>query len=48
MVFLTASFTRETAEKRLDLKSFKTQTKAEELGARGPEFLSVRLPLKVL
>ena len=32
MVFLTAGFPRETAEKRLDLKSLNEQTKAEELG----------------
>ena len=34
MVFLTAGFASETAEKRLDLKSPMGQTKAEELGAR--------------
>jgi hypothetical protein len=32
MVFSTASFARETAEKRLDLKSLKRNTKAEEIG----------------
>ena len=35
------NFPRETAEKRLDLKSLKGQTKAEELGAPGPELLSI-------
>ena len=46
MVFLTVGFARETAEERLDLKSFKGQTKAEELGTPCPELLSLRLPLK--
>jgi hypothetical protein len=32
-------------EKRLELKSLKRQTKAEELGARCPELLSLRLSL---
>ena len=41
-------FVPETAEKRLDLKSFKGWTKAEELGARFPKLLSLRLPLKAL
>jgi hypothetical protein len=36
MVFLTASLTPETVEKRLELKSLKRQTKAEELGAPYP------------
>jgi hypothetical protein len=35
MVFLTAGFARETAEKRLVLKSLQGQTKAEEVGDRG-------------
>ena len=35
-------------EKRLDLKSLKGQTKAEELGTRDSKFLSLRLPLKAL
>ena len=48
MVFLTESFARETAEKRLDLKSLKRQTKAEELGQQLPQFLSLRLSLKAL
>jgi hypothetical protein len=48
MVFLTAGFARETAEKRLDPKSLKRQTQAEELGTPGPELLSLRLSLKAL
>jgi hypothetical protein len=35
-------------EKRLELKSLKRQTKAEELGAPCPELLSLRLSLKAL
>ena len=35
-------------EKRLDLKSCKGQTKAEELGTRSLQFLSLRLALKAL
>ena len=35
-------------KKRLELKSLKGQTKTEELGARGPELLSLRLSLKAL
>ena len=35
-------------EKRLDLKSLKGQTKAEELRDRVPELLSLRLLLKAL
>jgi hypothetical protein len=31
--------------KRLELKSLKGRTKAEELGTRGPQFLSLRPPL---
>ena len=34
--------------KTLDRKSLKRQTKAEELGTRGPELLSPRLSLKAL
>jgi hypothetical protein len=34
--------------KRLELKSLKGQTKAAELGPRGSQFLSLRLPLKAL
>ena len=48
MVFLIAVFARETAEKRLDLKSLKKQTKDEELGTPCPELLSLRLSLKAL
>ena len=48
MVFLTAGFARETAEKRLDLKSRKGQTKAEMLTDDVPELLSLRVPLKAL
>ena len=43
MVFLVASFSRETAEERLDLKSSMGQTKAEELETPDPELLSLRL-----
>ena len=35
-------------KKWLELKSLKGQTKAEELGAPGPELLSLRLPLTAL
>ena len=35
-------------EKRLDLKNLKRQTKAEDLGTRDPQFLSLRLSLKAL
>ena len=35
-------------KKRLELKSLKGQTKAEELGAPCPELLSLRLSLKAL
>jgi hypothetical protein len=48
MVFLTIGFARETAEKRLDLKSLKGQTKAEERADDVPELLSLRHPLKAL
>jgi hypothetical protein len=47
-MFLTAGFARETAEKRLDLKSLKGQTKAEELGTPDFHLLSLRQPLKAL
>ena len=46
MVFLTAGFARVFPEERLELKSLKGQTKAEELGARCPELLSLRLRLQ--
>ena len=48
MVFLTTGFARETAEKRLELKSRKGQTKAAELGPRWRELLSLRLALKAI
>jgi hypothetical protein len=49
MVFLTAGFARVFPEKRLELKSLKGQTKAEELGdLLVLELLSLRLPLKAL
>jgi hypothetical protein len=35
-------------EKRLELKSFKGQTKAEELGDPVPDLLNLRLSLKAL
>jgi hypothetical protein len=41
-------FPRVFSKKRLEQKSLKRQTKAEELGARGPELLSLRLSLKAL
>ena len=34
------------SEKRLEIKSLKGQTKAEELGGRPPDLLSLRLSLK--
>jgi hypothetical protein len=49
MVFLTAGFAPETAEKRLGLKSLKRQTNAEKNGAPCPELLySLRLSPKAL
>ena len=48
MVFLTAGFPPVFPEKRLELKSLTRQTEAEELGARYPELLSLRLSLKTL
>ena len=48
MVVLSAGFARVFPEKRLELKSFKRQPKAEELGDLVPELLSLRLPLKAL
>ena len=42
------NFAREMAEKRLDLKSLKRQTNAEELGDLVPELLSLRVSLKAL
>ena len=48
MVFLTTGFARVFPEKRLELKSLKGQTKAEEEETRDPFLLSLRLPLKAL
>jgi hypothetical protein len=54
MVFSTTGFPPSFPEKRLELKSLKGQTKAEELGDRVPdmhmvpELLSLRLSLKAL
>jgi hypothetical protein len=48
MVFSTAGFPPVSREKRLDLKSLKGRTKAEEEGTRGPFLLSLRPPLKAL
>ena len=48
MVFLTTGFARVFPEKRLDLKSLKGWTKAEELGDVVREHLSFRLPLMAL
>jgi hypothetical protein len=45
MAFVTACFGKETAEKRLDLKSLKRQTKAEELGTPYLQLLSLRMSL---
>ena len=39
------NFTYETAEERLDLKSLKRQTKAEELVTSGPKLFSLHLSL---
>ena len=41
-------FARVFPEKRIELKSLKGQTKAEEEGPRGPFLLSLRLSLKAL
>jgi hypothetical protein len=48
MVFSTAGFSPVFPEKRLELKSLKGQTKAEELGGPCPNLLSFRLPLEAL
>jgi hypothetical protein len=48
MVFSTAGFARVFPEKRLELKSLKGWTKAEELGDRVPELLSLRPSIKAL
>jgi hypothetical protein len=47
-VVSTACFGSILLEKRLELKSLKGQTKAEELEARCPELLSLRVPIKAL
>ena len=44
----TARFAREIAEKRLDLKNLKRQSKAEELGTPAPQLLRLRPSLKAL
>jgi hypothetical protein len=41
-------FCPSVSQKRLELKSLKRQTKAEELGTRGPQVLSLRPHLKAL
>ncbi len=48
MVFLTLGFAPIFPEKRLELKSLKRQTKAEEGGLRGLFLLILRLSLKAL
>ena len=48
MVFSAAGFARVFPEKRLELKSLKEWTKAEELEARVPKLLSLRPSLKAL
>jgi hypothetical protein len=48
MVFSTASVARVFPERRLELKSIKRQTKAEEVGGLVSDLLSLRLSLKAL
>jgi hypothetical protein len=48
MVFSTAGFPPVFLEKRLDLKSLKGHTKAEELEDRVPDLISLRLSFKAL
>ena len=48
MVFSAAGFPRVFPKKRLEQKSLKRQTKADEEGTPGPFLLSLRLPLKAL
>jgi hypothetical protein len=48
MVFSTACFPTDLREKRLELKSLKGRTKAEELRDPVPDLLSLRPPLKAL
>ena len=45
MVFSTAGFARVFPEKRLELKTPRGWTKAEEEGTPGPFLLSLRPPL---
>ena len=45
MVFLTAGFGSVFLEERLELKTPRGWTKAEELGTPGPFLLSLRPPL---
>jgi hypothetical protein len=48
VVFPTAGFPWVFSKKRLELKSLKRQTKAEELRSLAPKLLSLRLSLKAL
>jgi hypothetical protein len=48
MVVWSAGFARVFSEKRLELKSLKGWTKAEEEGTRDPFLLSLRPSLKTL
>jgi hypothetical protein len=48
MAFSAAGFARVFLEERLELKSLKGRTKAEEEGPRGPFLLSLRLSLQAL
>jgi hypothetical protein len=48
VVFLTAGFIYATAEKRLDVKSLKGQTKAKELWYWAPELVRLQLALTTL
>jgi hypothetical protein len=48
MVVLSAGFARVLPKKRLELKSLKRQTKAEEERTPGPFLLSHRMSLKAL
>ena len=46
--YFNSRFSASVSQKRLELKSLKGQTKAEELGTPGPKLLSLRLLLKAL
>ena len=48
MVIVTASFARVFPEKRLEPKSLKGMTKAEELGGLASDLLSLSPPLQTL